>query len=365
MIRISGTATEVCPPENYGPGYVAPDENSIHIGSDTKFCEVNQDGDEECHFGGSCDLSDLPAHFSAEIPVAAGEWEKLDPSLPVNIQLIVETGLQQINSSPPTFSSTTAIWEREVDLLRGTHTIPPRLGAGYWISVDHPNEGLLIQQQGDRLVAYEMAYGEELTMEGNHVGEWIYTDATFAGDSTNGLSVKIARPDLESPEVVFEQTLSSSFIVDDVNHVRAMFDARPVEADETEDLFYKSYRRWVFNQDQQPFPVTVPDFSGEWTLLRFDGATELERDAVVLGEGAWLDSNRWRFMAVDGSASLICKVTITTGLGHCIYQADDGAEKLRFEIADFNGNIGQGAWLNAGDQPVSDGIFLRAPYELP
>ncbi len=367
LVRISGTATQVCPPANFGSATTNEfSSNFLYISGDTMSCHTNEDGEELCSYSPpSCDLADLPIDFEYEVSAPASVWDHLDPALPASLYIQVTTGVGSINPNPPILRNKTAIWQHELDLLRGTHAIPPRLGSGYWISKERPNEGLLVQQQGNRMVAYELAYGEELTAEGNHAGTWIYSQATIESNSANGPAIKFARPDLTAPDVVPEQVKSASFIIDDVNHVRALFDAAPVKLGAEDDLFYTPYRRWVFNKGEEPFPVTVPDFSGEWTLIRYDGATELERETALIGEGAWLDTNRWRFLAVNGGAALTCKVEVRTGIGHCVYQADDSAEKVRFELADFNGNIAQGAWLDSADEPVNDAIFLRAPYDLP
>lgn len=367
-IQITGVTSEFCPPLNYREPSLF--RRTLRIGSDRKICAEGPDGGQECRYDTECRVEGPPVTFSQEFSVDAGFWDEVEPerfsgepeaNQPVHVLFYVEFGAAPINADPPVLRDKTAAWQRSFDLQRGTHTIPPRLGSGFWVSEEQPNEGLLIQQQGDQVVFYELAYGPERTAQSNFAGTWLYADLKFSGDSGNGVSAKVARPDLSAPDVVFEEKLSSSIIVDDVNHVRALFDAGPGET--ADFITYTAYRRWSFNRDTENLPAVMPDFSGGWTVQRFDGATELERFSLSFDNGAWLDTDRWRFNALDDDASLICKVN-NLGDGTCRLEFADSAEVMSFEIADFNGNLASGVF-NSGGAVTDEAVFLRQPFELP
>ncbi|MEM1412929.1 MAG: hypothetical protein AAGH19_11290, partial [Pseudomonadota bacterium] len=214
-VRISGTAYEFCPLQEYSfTGAIGSDH--LFVNAKYEVCEQVAGGAFECSV--SCELEDLPLEFSDDVLVPASVWNEIEQSRDLKVSLGVVT------DPDPLGTDRGASWERTFDLVRGTHAIPPRLGSGYWVREDLPNVGLLIQQEGNVIVAYDMDYGSELTNAGNHVATWTYASAEFSGNTTNGLAISVAKPDLDQNDVVFEEVLSSSIIVDGVNHIRAMFD---------------------------------------------------------------------------------------------------------------------------------------------
>lgn len=368
QVSIAGTATQQCPPLGYEvvvPAVVLPPAfptPELRINANTRVCDNQHEGSNQCTNQGECDPDELPIDFSERIDVPAEFWDTLPLPEDLLIRLYVQTGTRAINADPPVLRDTSASWVQRIDLQRGAHVVPPRLGSGLWVSDEWPNEGVLVQQQGDRVVFYRLGYGPELTDLANLVGSWVYADAAFTGDSGNGLSVRFARPDPDDAEVVMEEILSSSIVVDDVNHIRVMFDAGPREPGN--ELRYTAWRRFNFSRDRQNLPAVIPDFSGGWTLLRFDGGTELARDTLTLGEGAWLDTNRWRFASLDGPAVLICKVD-NRGDGGCAFEQGPSAETMRFGIENFNGNLAEGVFLDADGSETDVALFLRQPFALP
>lgn len=364
QIKITGTATQVCPPVSYEVVNPEAPLEGIGIAASMKVCTIDSNGQSVCSFAGDCDPAELPIQISETLDVDPGVWSLSPGTNPGAIKLVlsVDFGQGTINPNPPIFSDKRAIYERKVDLQRGTHVIPPRLGSGMWISEETPNEGLLVQQQGDRVVFYELKYADVTTSQGNFVASWIYADAKFSGDSANGLAIQVARPNSGSSDVVFEEILSSSIIVDDVNHVRALFDAGPRELGE--EGAYTAYRRWVFNLDNQNLPPVMPDFSGGWHVIRFDGGMALNRVELQLGSGTFRGENRWGFTSTDGASELVCAVN-TRGEGQCSLSGDETTEVLHFDIADFNGNIAAGVFVDAAGSNTNEAVFLREQFDLP
>jgi hypothetical protein len=252
IIRFSGTAHEFCPLQQYELREPR-DENFLFVNAKYEVREEQPGGDPVCSV--SCDLDDLPISFQEDVTVPASIWNDIEVG-----DLLVRLGV--ITDADPLGTDRGSSWERRFDLLRGTHAVPPRLEAGFWVRGDLPNVGLLIQQEGNVVVFYDMDYGPAKSDMGNLAAAWKYSAAEFSGNSTNGLSISIAKPNPEDSDVVSEQTLSSSIIVDDVNHVRALFDAGPLALQGAEVLVHHPFRRFQFNRQPEHRPAVVPDFSG-------------------------------------------------------------------------------------------------------
>lgn len=352
-IVVSGIATEYCPLQNYQRRDARPD--GVLIYAEYESCEVLPGGELECSL--SCELEDLPLEFEERIEVPASFWDDIEVSSDFEITVGTIT-----EGDPVEGRQKGAFWRRSFDLLRGTHAIPPRLDSGFWVRDDLQSEGLLIQQQGDTVVFYDLSYGPETTVQDNAVGTWLYSSAVFHGDSSNGLAIKVAKPDPGQGDVEFEEERSSSIIVDGYNQVQAMFDAR--ELSDSEELEHAPYRRWQFNRTTFDRPAVIPDFSGGWTVYRFNGAEELDRLTIRLDEGSFLDTDRWQFPALDTEQRLICKVN-NRGAGRCQLSQLDSEETLWFEMIDFNGNVAIGEFRDESDEFVDDAVFLREGFELP
>jgi hypothetical protein len=362
-VLIRGTATQVCPPLDYQVATpVQPPLERLRVSASMKVCEARPDGTQQCDYKGDCDPADLPLDFQERLTVDDAVWDAIADDTTLELWFFVDFGQAPINANPPVLREKSAIYRRTVDLQRGTHVIPPRLESGFWVSDEQPSEGLLIQQQGDRVVFYNLAYGPERTGSGDPVGTWRYADALLEGDSGNGVSLKVVQPEVSAPDVEFQDIQSSSLVVDDYNHVRAMFDAGPREPGN--EIDYTSYRRWNFNRDQVNRPAVMPDFSGDWSLISFDGGNATDRLALTFADGAWLDTDRWIFEVLDQAVELICKVD-NLGEGNCRLNGLDPSATLEFDIADFNGNLANANWIDDAGQVSGDAVLLRKPFELP
>ncbi|MEE4172755.1 MAG: hypothetical protein V2I57_00705 [Xanthomonadales bacterium] len=370
QIIVSGVANRVCPPINFDVATAAFVENSdfdspsLRISADNRVCETRPDGTTQCgNFGENCDLADLPIAFSEALDVPVEFWNTLPVEADaLTLHLVVSTGMQQLGSNPPVLDTTTAMWTREVDLLRGTHVIQPKLEAGLFVSDDHPREGVLVQQQGDRVVFYELTYGPELNASGDAFASWRYADATLSGNSGNGVYLKLSRPHPEMPDVIFETYTSSSIIVDDINQLRLLFDAAP--RDPGVEMPYSFWRRWSFNQQSTQRPVLFPDFSGSWNLLRFAGATELAREPLTFDEGKRVGAERWQFQEIGAGGFMTCEVN-SLGRGSCELSLEDSGAAAVFPIEGFNGNLAEGLFLPLDGANDDAALLLRQPLELP
>jgi hypothetical protein len=359
-VLITGLATQICPPLNYG-GPQGP-------GGDGPITGIGVQADMRPVPGGAydveyCDPEGFPYEINESFTVEADLSRRLSVDETLRVGFYVDVGRVTLPGSLPTIVRLTAFWEREIDLRRGTHTIPPRLGAGFWISEERPNEGLLIQQQGDTVLAYRLSYGEELTSKLNHVGVWQYASLELNGNTGNGISLKVARPDLEQSDVVFEETLSSSLIVDDYNNVRITLDAGPSE-DIADLVEHVPFYRWNFRQSTHEPIVTLPDFSGAWSMIRFSGTDEQDRWTFELGSPRRINDSEWRFESSDRGYQLDCQVS-PRGVGACELRNNIRNEALEFDLANFNGNLAtELSRVDSGDTG-SDALLLRSQYELP
>ncbi len=124
-----------------------------------------------------------PTDYHLSIHVQGTDWElfyddqKFNDQAPVTVQLAVYDPLIGKDFQGTTY------WSKDFDLNYGLHTIPPRLRSGYWVSTGTPNQGLLIQQQGNTAVFYELKYNR-ISGEPN----WHYADGRFDGNSLNGVA---------------------------------------------------------------------------------------------------------------------------------------------------------------------------------
>lgn len=354
VIRFSGIAHEFCPLQEYE--LREPREgNFLFVNAKYEVCEEQHGGDPICST--SCDLADLPIEFEEEVSVPASIWEDIEIG-----DLLVRLGV--ITDADPLGTDRGASWERSFDLLRGTHAIPPKLGGGYWVRDDLPNVGLLIQQEGNVVVFYDLDYGPAISDTGNLAASWKYSAAVFGGNSTNGLAISISKPDSEDSSVDFDQVLSSSIIVDDVNNVRAMFDVGPLELQDAAVRTHHPFRRYQFNRNEEHRPAVIPDFSGGWNLLGFDGDQEISRNSLTLDNGEFSETDGWKFRAVDTDHELICDAN-NLGRGSCRLETPGSEVAVRFDLSEFNGNVAEVQLVDGSGATTGDAILLREGFELP
>ena len=257
-------------------------------------------------------------------------------------------------------------WKRHFDLKWGLHEIPPRLGSGYWISNEKPYEGLMIEQQGDVVVFYEMTYNSD---DGRP--KWIYADGRFQGDSTNS---KAYLPIRNVPDKIYEPVEdgvsfrqgSGSIRVLGFNRVQSVVATNSYDED-WEVLKWApenaTYKRWHFGKTTYQLPPTVPDFSGNWNFYEFDGRTLLSSDAIEFLGGTLTAPNTYQFLSTDQAWQLECVVPLS-GEGACELKGD--MVIFSFDFDSFNGNVATGLITDLSNGATNpDGVLLREGYTLP
>jgi hypothetical protein len=340
VLRVTGTANRRCPPTNafYDAAFSGPNHLALRLplGNESGFCEIV-----------------FPNAFSFDVPVDAEAWSLIDPAEPLRVTMNHTTGINALGC-----------WERSFDMRFGLHTVPPRLHSGFWLSESRPNEGLLVQQQADIVVVYDLRYtvNEEDTRsaDGNLVGRWLYSNATFDGNSGNGVGIKISRPVAGMPEVELEEYRSSSVVVEGFNRIQAA----PWIPMAPEPFETTSYRPWQFRRSEAELPVTIPDMTGDWRLMSVEGDTLVEAATPQLGDWQSIDANEVVFPLVSGDGEALCTVD-DDGEGGCFLEVEALGSTFRFDLADFNGNVATGFFEAEGPSVPTEGILIRDKYELP
>lgn len=338
VVRVTGTANRRCPPTGafFDPEFSGPNHLALRapLGGESAFCELV-----------------FPQPISFDVPVDATAWALIDPAEPVRVTLTHTPGINAFGC-----------WEREFDLRFGLHTVPPRLRSGLWLSESRPNEGLLVQQQADIVVVYDLRYqvdGEDARSDqGNHVGRWLYSNATLDGNSGNGVGIKISRPVPEMPDVELEEYRSSTVVVEGFNRIRsaAWIPMAPEPFDTT------SYRPWQFRLSDAELPVTLPDLGGDWRLLRVTDGALVEEAQPQFGDWRSLGTDEVEFPRIDGEGTAVCTVD-DAGDGACRLEGAGISASFRFDLADFNGNVATGRFED--ETGPGEGVLIRARYALP
>lgn len=294
-----------------------------------------------------CSNKSDPQPFTRSAVIQSAAWVDIDDQKPLAIGLRIDTSLV-----------TNYWWERRFELSWGLHEIPPRLESGYWIGDEIPYQGLMIQQQGDVVVFYEMNYSRT-SGEPN----WQYASARFLGNSTNGVSYLIdwispttdrqVQPTRE--ELNFDVG-SAGIVVEGVNRIKAFYGWPGLSHD---------YKRFVFALDSGQLPATVPDMVGQWNLYGFNGQILNQTFQFEFRVGSKIDTNLYRFRSIDDEWVMDCQVNLD-GEGNCALTNESLGLVMNYDLLDFNGNYGKGS-LNSPDgvEPEQTGILIRPVFHLP
>lgn len=319
-----------------------------------------------------------PTAYELSVPVQNTDWDVLRVSV-------------DINESPDV--DRRFYWSRNFDLVLGTHDINPRLESGYWVSEETPSQSLLIQQQGDTVVFFEMTYNRT-SGEPN----WIYADGVFHGNSLKGVGYlvnwlspvegatlgfsnnpglnpsiipyyRLVQP--EDSELTFDAT-SAGIIVRGVNRIAAFVGLHDVDGEP--QAIYHTYNPMVFRLDDSQLPLVVPDMTGPWNLYGFSGQNLEQSHQIDFNAGAKIGNDEYRFTSTDEEWFLECQINLN-GEGDCTLTNDILGLTMNYYLDKtpldtsldyFNGNYTKAPLVSSNSEvPDQTGILLRSGIHLP
>ena len=295
-----------------------------------------------------------PASWSFDVTIPANAWDAVNDEGYLVIEHLLSSGINMLTGIDQVF-----------DMHLGTHEVPAFIGSGFWISPDLPNEGILIEQQGSRMLFYGLGYDRDVALNDDGEPVWQLVAGEMYGDSTLGRSYRFDWPfdennmPLEKPtemEIITSND-SGAIIVDDFNHIRVFTEVTGNRG------LYHTYNRIVFGLDKSRLPNYVPPLEGRWALNGFDGQNTAFASTLEFMQGSSEGSNQYHFASIDGEWKASCTV-ISPGTGDCtIERASDGAT-FEFPMTAFQGNLARGH-LVTGENNALDGVLLRDPWRLP
>ncbi|MDX2416616.1 MAG: hypothetical protein QNK19_04055 [Xanthomonadales bacterium] len=293
-----------------------------------------------------CEDEYEPTPFSKSAVFPSSAWEHIDEKQQLKVHLRLVSQLISVHD-----------WLREFDLIWGLHEIPPQIGSGHWISDQRPFQGINVEQQGDTVLLYKLAYD---TNDGEP--RWLMGNAGFHGDVTHGVThyVSWLNPSRDQPKEDEMSFTKGSFGIEvaGVNQIYVNFAA---------NYRAETYKRYVFRLADNQLPVVVPDMAGRWNLYAFDNQN-LEasyliefRAATKSERGLWW----YRFNSIDDQWVLECWVNLD-GVGICDLTNEDLGITMSYNLLDFNGNYAKAPVLTSNPEETSQtGILLRDGFHLP
>lgn len=299
-----------------------------------------------------------PASWDIDVTIPANGWDAVN-----------EDGFLRISHNLNSGINTDTFIHQVFDMRLGTHEVPAFIGSGFWISEALPNEGILIEQQGERVLFYGLRYDRDVNVNPDDDGEpvWQLVSGEMYGNSTLGKSYRYDWPfdennlplDLPTEEELLTENDSGAIIVNDYNHIRVFTEVKkqPPHSD------YQDYKRFTFGFGKSRLPGYVPPLNGRWNLHGFDEQNATFSTPLELLEGSSQGSNIYLFASVDGDWLATCNVALSGDGGCSIERASDGA-KFEFPITTFQGNLARGS-LETGENNVLDGVLVREPWSLP
>ncbi|MGA9574547.1 MAG: hypothetical protein WBS20_11435 [Lysobacterales bacterium] len=316
-------------------------------------------------FTKDCETGYVPTYYEISAEVQNMGWESL------NIYFQVEDTQQDGNWKH-------MAWLRKFDLIFGLHDVLPRLGSGIWVSAGTPNQGLVVQQQDDTVVFYEMTYNRT-----NGEPNWLLATGQFHGNALNGVAyyVNWLTPSLmtvippgplndpvevqpSSQELSFDMT-SAGIQVHGINSISSFVGLYDVWHDDGLDSVNHKYKRWVFDLGSSELPPVVPDLTGPWTLFSFNGQELTQQFQVEFKTGTKIGDDLYHFPTVYDDWLLECHITLD-GQGDCKLVNETEKLTFQFDLIDCNGNYAKGQLTNTVfPEPAQIGILLRGGSHLP
>ena len=295
-----------------------------------------------------------PAHWNLDLVIPANAWDAVDEEGFLLIEHLLSSGINMLTGINQVF-----------DMRLGTHEVPAFLGAGFWVSEAKPFEGIMIEQQGGRVLFYGLGYDRRASQGDDGEPVWMMVSGEMNGNSTLGRAYRYDWPfdvnglPAQAPTNDDLLTLNDSgaIIVNDYNHVRALTETTGNVGR------YQDYQRLTFGYDTSRLPVYVPPLGGRWTLQGFDDQKALFTASLELMEGDSPAPNQYRFASVSGDWTVLCTIE-PPGSGDCGFEhAPDGA-RFDFPVSAFQGNLARGN-LHPGNGDTLDGVLVRYPFQLP
>lgn len=303
----------------------------------------------------SSDCDEPPASWSLEVDIPASAWEAVDENGFLVIENVLFSGINMLTGIQQVF-----------DLRLGTHEVPAFLGSGFWISPDSAFEGVMVEQQGSRVLFYGLGYDRDTGLGDEGEPVWQMVSGEMYGNSTLGRSARydwpvadgLAPGEVPGHDQVLTVNDSGSIIVDDYNHIQVFTQIDGAEFDQ-----YKSYHRLAFGRDSSRVPVYVPPLAGRWTLHGFMDQSVEFTTSLELGQGQSPALNQYLFNSADGDWSALCTV-IPPGTGECRFEHQPDGSIFQFPISAFQGNLARGD-LQLNGEGSLDGVLVRQPWQLP
>jgi hypothetical protein len=303
----------------------------------------------------SSNCDELPANWSLEVEIPASAWDAVDEKGFLIIENLLYSGINMLTGIQQVF-----------DLRLGTHEIPAFLGSGFWVSPDSAFEGVMVEQQGSRVLFYGLAYDRDISLGDEGEPVWQMVTGEMYGNSTLGRSARYDWPVAEGrlPEEIPEHDEiltvndSGSIIVDDYNHIQVFTKIGNEEFDQ-----YKKYHRLVFGHDSSRIPVYVPPLAGRWTLHGFVDQSAEFTTTMEFGPGQQSASDQYLFKSTDDDWSAQCTVT-PPGSGECRFERHSDGIVFQFPLTAFQGNLARGE-LQLKSGVALDGVLARQPWQLP
>ena len=246
---------------------------------------------------------------------------------------------------------------RELDLSWGLHEIPPQIGSGHWISDERPFQGLNVEQQGDTVLVYDLAYRDDK-------GEpsWLMGHARFYGDVTHGVTHHVSwlNPSSDQPKE------------DEMSFTEGSFGIEAVGVNQIKVFFrywsnIQTYKRYVFRLDDNQLPVVIPNMAGRWNLYAFDNQTLEASYPVEFRASSRTEKGLgwYPFKSIDDQWLMNCWANVD-GVGTCILTNEDLGITMSYDLVDFNGNYAKAPLDNSNTEGITQtGILIRAGFHLP
>ena len=331
------------------PCYPAPEVDSVTVYADNRVQLVT-------NLQHDADLCDQPpAQWDFDVDIPADAWDAVDQDGFLLIEHLMSSGgVNMLTGINQVF-----------DMRYGTHVVPAWLGAGFWVSAARPFEGIMIEQQGSRVLFYGLGYDRDASKGDDGEPVWQMNSGEMRGDSTLGRAYRFDWPFDENGQPVEMPTTSElltendsgSIIVNDYNHVRAFTGTMGNRG------LYEDYQRLEFGVDRSRLPVYVPPLAGQWTLYGYSDQEPAFMVSFELLEGGPAGANEYLFGSAEGDWSARCDV-VPPGDGNCQLTRTSDEAAFDFPVSAFQGNLARGS-LDAGMSAGLVGILVRNPWQLP
>jgi hypothetical protein len=344
-VRLTGSWPEVSP-----DGVCRPpldlSQVIVYPGNFVKITSLPKQDDTYC--------DQPPATWSFDATIPASAWDAVDENGYLRIVHSLFSGINMLTDINQVF-----------DMRLGTHEVPAFIGSGFWISSARPLEGILVEQQGSRVLFYGLRYDRNTNLGDEGEPVWQLVAGEMYGDSTLGRAYRYDWPfdlnnmPLEAPGEMEVLTVNDSgaIIVDDYNHIRVFTEVNVIIGT------YDSYNRVTFGIDRGRLPNYAPPLDGRWNLYGFEGQNAMFTTSLELLQGRAQAADQYSFASADGEWLATCTV-VAPGTGDCSLERGSDGVKLDFPMTAFQGNLARGSLKTAENDPL-DGVLVREPWTLP